>query len=61
VLTFYCLLHAEAIAATRRIQAFLLLPESEQQVPAFEPQAIIVSQHPWSMQQPLYQQQQPWR
>jgi len=27
----------------RRIQAFLMLPESEQQVPAAEPQAVIVS------------------
>jgi hypothetical protein len=36
---------AEALAALRRIQAFLMLPESEQQVPASEPQAIIVSAH----------------
>lgn len=39
----WCVLHAEAIAAIRRIQAFLMLPESEQQVPAAEPQAVIVS------------------
>jgi trans-2-enoyl-CoA reductase len=37
------MLHAEAIAAMRRIQAFLLLPESEQQPQAAEPQAVIVS------------------
>jgi hypothetical protein len=37
------LLSAEGLAAMRRIQAFLLLPESEQQTPAATPQAIIVS------------------
>jgi hypothetical protein len=33
----------EAIAANRRIQAFLLLPEAEESVPEPEPRAIIVS------------------
>lgn len=37
------MLSAEALAAMRRIQAFLLLPESEQQTPAATPQAVIVS------------------
>jgi hypothetical protein len=34
---------AEAIAAMKRIQAFLMLPETEEQQQASEPQAVIVS------------------
>jgi hypothetical protein len=38
-----CTFLAEAIAAMKRIQAFLLLPETEEQLQASEPQAVIVS------------------
>jgi hypothetical protein len=42
-LTFICkLCLAEAVAAMKRIQQFLLLPETEEQPQAAEPQAVMV-------------------